>query len=557
MRKLHQSAWILAAVSGCLQILIYPLPDLNWLCWFAFAPLLIAVVRAADAASIGLPDSLGRKLLPARPAQAFVLGWLAGIIWSAGTCYWIFTVMHIYGGLSEPVAFGVLVLFCLALGAHEGIFALLIALLARGRRPHIRRALVFSPFVWVAVEFARTRITGFPWDLLGTVQASNIPLTRLATVTGVYGLSCEILLVNAAFAGAFLVRRQGRTLLLAAALVATIALQLSALVQPPPLAADRTARLVQQAIPLVEQWSLPVFLRTMNELRQQSLPESEAAPSPRSSSSGAPVTAPGESTGQPSLDLIVWPESPAPFYINDPLFRGMMSQIARQAHAWVIVGTLGVNNQPAGLRPQQIFNSAALIAPDGQWTARYDKIHLVPFGEYVPFKAVLGFAHQLTSEVGDFIPGSQRNVFSVDHYKAGVFICYESIFPGEVRQFAANGAQVFVNISNDEWFGQSAAPEQHLNQARMRAIENDRWLLRSTNTGITASIDPYGRVAASAPRDVLTTLDAPYSIISRTTFYTRHGDWFCWLCVIISVAALAISIGPGSRWRFTGWHWKH
>ena len=207
-----------------------------------------------------------------------------------------------------------------------------------------------------------------------------------------------------------------------------------------------------------------------------------------------------------------------------------------QARAYMIVGTVGTGSvASAKLEPQSVFNSAALIAPDGRWVARYDKIHLVPFGEYVPFQRLLGFAHQLTREVGNFVPGARRNVFDLGPYKVGTFICYESIFPGEIRQFAANGAQVFVNISNDEWFGHTGAPYQHLNQARMRAVENRRWLLRDTNSGITAVIDPYGRITERAPRDTATALPAPFGAISATTFYTRHGDWFAWLCVIISV----------------------
>jgi apolipoprotein N-acyltransferase len=535
VRNVHRSAWLLAGTSGVLQVLIFPLPNLFWLCWVALAPLLVAVLRARADEPVNLPATLGEKRYPATPLQGFLLGWVAGIIWSAGTCDWIYHVMHIYGGLPAPVAAGVLVLFCLALGAHIGVFTLGMALIANSSGKssiRVRRALVLAPFLWVGVEFARTRITGFPWNLLGTVQVDNIPLTRLATVTGVYGLSCEIMLVNAAFAGALLARRQGRKLLLVSAIFAAAALQLSVLVHPPRLAAQGTARLVQPAIPLMQEWSRPVFLRTMNALRQQS----------------QATTA--ESEGQRIPDLIVWPESPAPFYVNDPLFRGMMTQMARETHAYLIVGALGVNHQPPGRPPQQVFNSAALIAPDGEWMARYDKIHLVPFGEYVPFKALLSFARQLTAEVGDFIPGSKRSVFDLGRYKAGVFICYESIFPAEVAEFAANGAQLFVNISNDEWFGRSAAPEQHLNQARMRAIENNRWLLRGTNTGITASIDPLGRIVESAPRDVLTAVDVPFSIVTGTTFYTRHRDWFCWVCVIISVAAWLAGI-PGVRRRIS------
>ena len=169
---------------------------------------------------------------------------------------------------------------------------------------------------------------------------------------------------------------------------------------------------------------------------------------------------------------------------------------------------------------------------------RYDKIHLVPFGEYVPFKRVFGFAGGLTKEVGDFSSGVSRAPLQAGNSRLGVFICYESIFPDEIRQLASNGAQVFVNVSNDGWYGDSGAYAQHLKQARMRAVENNRWLLRDTNTGVTASIDPYGRVVSSIPRKVRAALDANYALTNVTTFYTRHGDWFAYLCAIISVAGL-------------------
>jgi apolipoprotein N-acyltransferase len=184
------------------------------------------------------------------------------------------------------------------------------------------------------------------------------------------------------------------------------------------------------------------------------------------------------------------------------------------------------------------YNSGALVNPGGQWVSRYDKIHLVPFGEYVPFRQLFFFAGGLTKEVGDFSQGSSRAPLDAGDEKLGVFICYESIFPDEIRRLVDNGAQVFVNISNDGWYGDSGAYAQHLKQARMRAVENSRWLLRDTNTGVTASIDPYGRVVAASPRKVRTTLLAPYALSNVTTFYTRHGDWFAYLCAIISVGAL-------------------
>ena len=229
--------------------------------------------------------------------------------------------------------------------------------------------------------------------------------------------------------------------------------------------------------------------------------------------------------------LIVWPESPSPFYMADRRFQDVISNLARVTRSFVVVGGIG-SLSPAPNAPQ--FNSAALVNPGGEWIARYDKVHLVPFGEYLPFPRLFSFAGGLTQEVGQFEHGTSRAPLDAAGTKIGVFICYESVFPDEVRQFAKNGAQVFVNISNDGWYGDSGAYAQHLNQTRMRAIENDRWLLSATDTGVTASIDPYGRVVMRLPRKVRDVLDAPYALNSGTTFYTLHGDWFAFLCAIIS-----------------------
>ena len=200
-----------------------------------------------------------------------------------------------------------------------------------------------------------------------------------------------------------------------------------------------------------------------------------------------------EPSGTPGL--IIWPESPAPFFVTDLHVRSTMANIARSTNSYIIAGTIGIRGigDPSG-KPD-IYNSAAVIAPNGAWTYEYDKIHLVPFGEYVPFEDLLIFASGLTREVGTFARGTIAQPLAVDGSRVGMFICYESIFPDEVRQFAHNGAEFFVNISNDGWYGESGAPWQHLNMARMRAVENNRWLLRDTNTGITAVIDPYGRVS--------------------------------------------------------------
>jgi apolipoprotein N-acyltransferase len=539
--RIHNSAWLLVLLSAVLQILIFPLPDLYFLDWAAVAPLLIALLRARE------PDTLqllaGVKMLPAKPGQAFLLAYACGILWYAGTCYWIYNTMRQYGGVGTLAAAWLLFLFCLYLAIYHGVFGLLISVLASpdagdGTNPFTRRALLLAPFAWVAVELARTRITGFPWNLLGISQVDNIPLAHIATVTGVYGLSFEIMVVNTALAAAFVLRtargeRSKRKPLLLATAAAIVVLQAGRLISPPALPTDHTARLVQQNIPVLQgsDWTKEYFEGTLRDLSRISL----SAPGPNVTGQDQP---PAASAPSVRPDLIVWPESPAPFYSTDPMFRDTVSNIARQAQTWMLAGSLGIRN--AGETPEratELFNSGSLVDPAGEWVGRYNKMHLVPFGEYVPFKRVFGFAGGLTKEVGDFSPGTSRAGLQAGS-KLGVFICYESIFPDEIRQLAANGAEVFVNISNDGWYGDSGAYAQHLKQARMRAVENDRWLLRDTNTGVTASVDPYGRVVSSIPRKVRAALDAPYAITNVTTFYTRHGDWFAYLCAIISVAGL-------------------
>ena len=530
MRSIHFSAWLLVALSALLQILIFPLPGLYILSWFALAPLILAVLRARPAGELEIDGSV--KLRAASAGQAFLLAYVCGVLWFAGTCYWIFGTMRQFGGMSTPLALLALFLFCLYLGLYLGLFGLLLGLMAGPGRDY-RRALVAAPFLWVATELARTRITGFPWNLLGTAQVDNVPLCRIATWTGVYGISAEIVLVNVAVAAAFLVPRQKRAALLVAALAAAAVLQSGQLVEPPPAVGNREALLVQQNIPIAVRWPPDYFDRTLNDLTSltlKSVADSAAQSSTGQASSGQ------FSTTKP--DLIIWPESPAPFYTNDPRFRTAISEMARRAGTWVVTGSIGTAPVTKSGAHELIFNSAVIVSPTGEWTGRYDKVHLVPFGEYLPFPSLFSFAGGLSKEVGEFEPGGSRLPLDATDEKLGVFICYESVFPDDVRQFAGQGAQVFVNISNDGWYGDSGAWSQHVNQTRMRAIENERWVLSAANTGLTGSIDPYGRMVVRAPRKDRTTLVAPYALTYVTTFYSRHGDWFAMLCAIISLGAL-------------------
>jgi apolipoprotein N-acyltransferase len=234
----------------------------------------------------------------------------------------------------------------------------------------------------------------------------------------------------------------------------------------------------------------------------------------------------------PPPSIVVWPEVPAPlYYYEDARFRNYAETLARAVRAWLLMGI--VAHAPDGAP----LNSAVLISPDGIPLSRYDKVNLVPFGEFVPWPFG-ALAKHISTEVGDFAPGKRVVVSPAGGHKLGAFICYESVFPNFVRQFAANGAEALFNISNDGWFGKSAARLQHLEIVRRRAAENRRWILRSTNDGITATIDSAGRLRGTLPLYTEATSYTGFTYISDKTLYTRFGDWFPLLCATIVVMCL-------------------
>src|SRR4051812_3775294 len=400
---------MLAILSGVLQVLIFPSPSLSFLAWVALAPLLVAILRNGSVDGEVL-DASGQSLSLITPGQGFWLGYACGIVWYLGNCYWIYNTMHVYGNLSPVVSIGILVLFALYLGLYHGLFAAILAKIAKPRgdasEPRIRqramrRALYVIPFLWAAVELARTQITGVPWDLLGTSQAGNIPLSFVSRWTGVYGVSFEIALVNTAFAAALLAHARRRQELLGIALVAAIIFQSGAFFHPRPSNWTHTAMLVQGNAPVLNDgWTEQYFDNTLKDLQTASAFVGNVPhPSPR---------------------LIVWPESPAPFYVPDPRFRQALADLATKQQAYVLAGSLGIDRQQGSEVTSAVLNSAVMIKPDGSMGLRYDKIHLVPFGEYVPFKRLLSFAGKLTKEVGDFSPGRERTVFDLDGHKIAV-----------------------------------------------------------------------------------------------------------------------------------------
>jgi apolipoprotein N-acyltransferase len=243
---------------------------------------------------------------------------------------------------------------------------------------------------------------------------------------------------------------------------------------------------------------------------------------------------------QKNPGIVVWPEVPAPFSLQDGNFLARAQRIARGAGGGFLVGV--IDWKPLAGGGLGANNSAVLLGPNGSQDFIYDKIHLVPFSEYVPWRKWLFFARDLTSLIGDFQHGSQYKVGNFSGGPFSVYICYEAIFPNEIRRFTLAGAQLFVNISDDGWFGGSGAPAQHLAMARVRAVENRRWLLRDTNDGITVSVDPYGRIAARLPEHTRGELDAPYAFRAKLTPYARWGDWLAWLCVLAALVLVLMAV---------------
>lgn len=507
-------------------MLVFPKFNLYFICWIALVPLLYALLRGPGVEN-AVVDSEGRSLRPFTLWQGFLLGWASGFVWYFGTCYWVYGVMTRYGNLHVLVVIPIMIAAALAYGMHHAVFGLLVVMMARRSSLGNRRPLFLAPFFWVAIELYRDRVTGFPWLPLGGAQIENVPFSRIAEVTGVYGLTFAVVLVNCAFAAGVLLAGRRRTNMLISACAAAIALQMGSFAKPDQYLPTRQAVLVQPNIPVLDvvQWTPQYYDQNIASLAQISVEARKTQP---------PRREPG---------LIVWPESPAPFITTDPRLQYWLTAIAKDTNSHMIVGSTGVAPSAVVTDEPTVYNSALVVDPQGHAVGRYDKIHLVPYGEFVPFKNILFFAKKLTREVGSFEPGTERKVFDVDGSRASVVICYESIFPNEVRQFTANGAQVLINISNDGWYGETGAGFQHMQMARLRAIENHRWLLVDTNSGITAAVDPFGRIVSRVDRNVRTALSAPYGTQSEVTLYVRYGDIFAWTCAIISLLAVIL------RWR--------
>jgi apolipoprotein N-acyltransferase len=493
---------LLAIASGVLLGLSFPDYNLPMLAWMAIALLIVA--------------SLG-----ASAKEAPLYGFLHGVFFYPTCLPWIDVVMRQYGNVDPFDAAGILLLIGIAGGIILMIFSSSVAYLSR-RWPSRATVFVLAPFLWVTLEFARTHlpIIGFPWNLTGYAASGNLALVQLAAVTGVFGLSLLIAAFNSMLACA--IWRRSRKMI-AATGVAAVVLIVIGVAGPrlvPAAQARYVAHLVQTNFPQSEHYPADWMVTHAGELEQLERISVDA--------------------GRREPGLIVWPEVPAPFSAEDVKFQNVEKEITRQSGDYLLIGVVDWRIGPD--RQWDASNSAVLFNPAGERVYAYDKIHLVPFGEYVPLRQWIKFAGRLTADISDFTPGKKYVVGSVPGGKFGTFICYEAIFPSEIRNFVKNGAGLLVNISNDGWFGRSAAPSQHLMMARVRAVENRRWLLRDTNNGYTVSADPYGRIVARMPTDQRGQLDAPYDFRSDRSVYVLFGDWVAWLSLIISVALIVWAI---------------
>jgi apolipoprotein N-acyltransferase len=498
---------VLAAASGVLLALSFPRYGHPAAAWIALAPLLVAIARA-----------------PLR--RAFLLGLLTGGLYFTGTLYWITRVMALYGDLPTWLAVLVNLALIAYLALFPGLFAVITRRIVMG---HGRAALMWSPLVWVATELGRTWIfTGFPWVLLGYSQVSVLPIAQLASLVGVYGVSMLVASVSAALAypvvSGFRRSIAGPTpkgghylpLGIVLALVIGVAVWGSRRVANAAWTREGTpirVGMIQGNVDQAQKW---------DTARARSIFQDYLRMTREAVAQGA--------------TFVLWPESSTPFVFDQDLqAAAVVRALVRQARITLLLGSDQIDPGP----PKQFFNSALLLRDDGTTAGAYRKMHLVPFGEYVPMQSLLFFAAPLTQQVGTFSAGTTPSLLPVNGHRVSTSICYEVVYPELVRAFVVGGSEMLTTITNDAWFGDTSAPHQHFAQAGMRAIEEGRYLVRAANTGISGIVDPYGRVIAQTAIYQPAVLVGEARFLTTSTFYMRHGDILVYASVI-AVAALLV-----------------
>src|SRR5215217_5085695 len=490
-----RSEWAAAGASTLLLIFSFPNFELYFLAWIALVPLLVAIA------------------LRPSPKSAFILGWATGSVFFYVSCYWLTYSMIHYGGLPTLLAYLLLTPGALVVGVFPGIFALLFVLAIR-KWGHI--TILLAPVFWTALEFIRLSVTGQLWNALGYSQAYHSTLIRPATWGGVYAVSFLIVAINSALV--FLVVKRTSTALATALMIGaavTVVIAGSPRIATTAITPYLNVVAVQPNVPMM-------MVKTAAETKEllerhlllstnglQSLPDDQL---PR---------------------LVIWPESPMNFtYGSTKAFQELVADFTKQNHTSLLFNSLEAAPGGGG------YNSALLVNEEGRLISQYDKIRLMPFGEYVPLPQWLPGASLITGIVGEFTPGSNYTLMPFGDRKAGVFICIESAYPWIARRLTHDGANVLINISNDGYLGPTAVMRQHLANAIFRAVENGRPVLRVTNSGLTGYINSRGHVfGLTEPfqADVRVWRNHPGD--RRDTFYTRHGDLFVYVCAVITLIA--------------------
>jgi len=501
---------LIAASSGLMLAVAFPRLDLYPLAWVALIPLLLVMRQ--------------------RP---FASGFTVGMIFFGAVLYWVNIVMTTYGGL-QPLFSLLAYLFLITyLALYFGLATWLsVRLEALFNLPYLWTL----PPIWVALEYLRGWfLTGFPWAIIGYSQHDFSLAIQSSDVTGVYGVSLMLVAVNCAVAGVIAAPKSRLAWL---GVVATVMISISHFGygvwrQAQPLehrSEQLRVALIQGNIDQAQKWA--------PENRQTTLDRY------RNLSQKALVSQP---------DLLIWPEAATPFYLQDQ--TALAKQVKKLPQQWqtpLLVGSPSYLSLVDG--NYQYYNSAYLFSASGTELGRSDKIHLVPFGEYVPLGRLLSFINKLVVGVGDFSPG-RMTLLPLNGYSLGVLVCYEAIFPQLARQYVDRGSSLLVNLTNDAWFGRTSAPYQLLAMTRFRAIENRIWIARAANTGVSALISPTGRVVAAGPIFEPLQISGYVGLGAKRTFYTRFGDLFAYICLTISAVFLAMvlwqmfALSPTNRFK--------
>jgi apolipoprotein N-acyltransferase len=491
-----------AVLAGFAMHLAFPRPGWDLLGWVMLAPVL----------------ALGGSART--PRRALLEGWVAGVAFFFPLLRWLTHTMTTFSPMSMPVA----ILVIVALAGYLGLFWGGVTWALAWLRPRFGAwTFWLAPPLWVTGELLRTYLLGgFPWGLLGYVPASRLPVIQIAAWTGVYGVSALLVLVNTALAWIALERRGPAAV--AAAAVSVVAVGGVLLVGRAHLAPDDAptirVALVQGNIPQAVKWDARFkaeTLRIYGDLTR--------------------AVAPGNR-------LVVWPEAAVPSYARfEPATMQWLTTLAREVGVPLLVGVPDANVDGGRVH---YLNSAFLLDSSGL-RGRYDKMHLVPFGEYVPLKRLLFFVEAMAADIGDFTPGREVTVLPLEDTKFGTVVCYEVIFPGLFRRFVAEGASFMTNITNDAWFGDSGGPLQHLQMVPLRAVENRTAIVRAANTGVSAVVLPSGAIQSVLPLGARGTLQGDVPLRRGYTFYTRFGDVFAYASAAVAAGALAAGWVMGRR----------